>query len=543
MRGDAAVAEVLRREGVEYLFCFPHNTLIDAASAAGIRPIMPRTERTLLNMADGYSRVSNGRRLGVCTVQAGPGIENAFAGIAHAYADSVPLLVLPGQAARDRLGLPPNFDAVENYRGVTKWAATIHGPDRVPAMLRRAFSLLRSGRGAPVLLELPADVAAGELVSTDFDYTPPQRVRPSADPEAIRQAARALCEAELPVLHAGQGVLWSEAGPELAALAEAAGAPVVTTLAGKSAMAEDHPLAAGYVGYTGALPAYDLLREADLVFGVGTSFSRSLLSAPLPPGKRVLQLTIDERDLNKEYALEVGIQGDAKLALTALVEEVRRLGGGRTGAQQRGADVTGRREAWLARWAPKRTSDEVPINPYRVIEDLINVADRRRTIVTHDSGNPRDQLAPFWPALFPRGYVGWGKSTQLGYSMGLIMGAKLAAPEKLCVNVMGDAAFGMAGLELETAARMRIPILTIVLNNSAMGNYEKNMPVATERYGLKYLSGNYAKVADGLGVFSQRVTEPADIVPALRRAIEAVEGGEPALVEMITREEGAFSRP
>jgi acetolactate synthase-1/2/3 large subunit len=199
------------------------------------------------------------------------------------------------------------------------------------------------------------------------------------------------------------------------------------------------------------------------------------------------------------------------------------------------------KQNWLAEWMPKLTSDEIPINPYRVIWDLMQTIDRANTIVTHDSGNPRDQLVPFYEAVTPGGYIGWGKSTQLGYGLGLIMGAKLAAPEKLCVNVMGDGAFGMAGMDFETAARERIPILTILLNNSALGGYEKLMPVATERYRLKFLSGEYAKVAQGLGGYSERVEQPADIIPAIQRAQEQIVAGKPALLEVITREEGAFS--
>lgn len=541
MQGVAAVAEILKREGVEFLFCFPHNPLIDAVSAVGIRPIMTRTERTLVNMADGYSRVTNGRRVGVCAVQAGPGSENAFAGVAQAYSDSVPLLFLPGQVARERMEVPPSFNAVACYRPVTRWAATINTADRVPAMLRRAFALLRSGRGGPVLLEMPGDVATEELASPEISYRPPERVRPGADPDAIEAAARALCDAELPVLHVGQGVLYAEASEELVALAEALAAPVITTLAGKSAMPENHPLAAGYAGYTGTAPAYHYLREADLVFAVGASLSRSLLTATVPPGKVMVQATIDEVDLNKDYPIDHAIQGDAKLVLGQMLEAVRRLGGGRHRTEERGAQVGRLREAWLVEWMPKLTSDEVPINPYRVVWDLMHTVDRPRAIVTHDSGNPRDQLAPFYEVLQPRGYLGWGKSTQLGYSLGMTMGAKLAAPEKLCVNVMGDAAFGMAGLDLETAARAGIGIVTIVLNNSALGNYEKNMPVASERYGLKYLSGDYAKIADGLGAYSEQVREPGQIVPALKRAIEVAGGDQPAVLEMITREDPDFS--
>lgn len=541
MRGDAVVAEILKREGVEYLFCFPHNPLIDAAAAAGIRPILTRTERTLVNMADGFSRATNGRRLGVATVQSGPGAENAFAGIAQAYSDSVPLLFLPGHTGRHRKDVHPDFDAVTNYRGVTKWAASVNHAKRIPEMLRRAFSLLRTGRGSPVLLEMPFDVCAEEFPDAEIAYEPPVAVRSMGDPADVEAAARALCNAKLPVLHVGQGVLYAEATAELVELAEALGSPVMTTLTGKSAFPENHPLAAGYAGHTGTRPAYDYLREADLVFGVGASLTKALLAAEIPPGKVMVQATNDPADLNKDYPLDHAILGDAKFVLAQLVDAVRKLGGGAMSADERGTEVRSRRDAWLAEWMPKLTSDEVPINPYRVVWDLARTVDRQGTIVTHDSGNPRDQLAPFYETLVPRGYLGWGKSTQLGYSLGLAMGAKLACPEKLCVNVMGDAAIGMAGMDLETAVRAKIGILTIVLNNSALGNYEKLMPVATERYGLKYLTGDYARVAEGLGAHSEQVREPAEIVPAIERAREVTATGRPALVEMITREEPAFS--
>jgi acetolactate synthase-1/2/3 large subunit len=191
---------------------------------------------------------------------------------------------------------------------------------------------------------------------------------------------------------------------------------------------------------------------------------------------------------------------------------------------------------------PKLTSDEVPINPYRVIWDLMHTIDRKRSIVTHDSGSPRDQMSPFFEAISPRGFIGWGKSTQLGYGLGLAMGAKMAAPQKLAINVMGDYAFGMVGLDFETAVRERIPIVTIVLNNSAMGIYsDDRMPVANERYRTKYLTGDYAKVAEAMGGYSERVKRPDEVIPAIKRAIKVVESGRPALLEIITREERAFS--
>ena len=184
-------------------------------------------------------------------------------------------------------------------------------------------------------------------------------------------------------------------------------------------------------------------------------------------------------------------------------------GGGENGNPKLVQEIKTVKDKWLEMWMPKLTSDEVPINPYRVIWDLMNTVDRTKTMVTHDSGNPRDQMLPFYQSIIPHGYIGWGKSTQLGFGLGLIMGAKLAAPQNLAVNIMGDAAFGMAGMDFETAARERIPILTIILNNSALGNYKSYMPVSTERYGTPYLSGDYAKVAEGLGGYSERVEDPS----------------------------------
>src|SRR5438067_10674209 len=159
MKGSTAIANILKAEGTEYLFCFPTNPLIDECAKLNIRPIVARTERTVVNMADGYSRTSNGRRLDVVAVQQGPGAENAYAGIAQTFADGSPLLFLPGGNPRGRAGVAPNFDAADNYRGVAKWSARVSSADRVPAMLRRAFTLLRAGRPAPVVLELPTDVA------------------------------------------------------------------------------------------------------------------------------------------------------------------------------------------------------------------------------------------------------------------------------------------------------------------------------------------------------------------------------------------------
>jgi acetolactate synthase-1/2/3 large subunit len=550
MNVSAAIAAILKAEGTDYLFCFPVNPLIDACAREGIRPIVTRTERTLVNMADAYSRVTNGRRLGVAAVQHGPGSENAYPGIAQAFADGSPLLFLPGGNPRGRSDVPPNFDGVANYRGVAKWSAAFTVPEHVPARLRHAYSLLRSGRRAPVVLELPGDVAGAEIDPPA--YTPPRPARSAGDPSDVREAARILLQAKRPLLHAGQGVLWAEAWDELRALAEYLGAPVMTTLTGKSAFPEAHPLSLGTGGYAGTAMAGDFLKRADVICGIGCSFTTSTFAAPIPKGPVVIHITNHEGDLSKDVAADHAILGDAKLVLQQLLEEVQRQGS--VAASRRvetEAEVRAAKEAWRAHWMPKLTSDETPINPYRVIHELARVVDRSRTIVTHDSGTPRDQLTPFWETLIPRGYLGWGKSTQLGSSLGFAMGAKLAAPQNWVIQFLGDTAIGMCGMDLETAARERIPILTLLVNNGLMGGYGRYIPIATEKYRSRYLTGDYTKVAEGLGVAVERVTRPDEIRPALERALAitgpggdpASEAARPALIEFVTCEETELSRP
>ena len=544
MKAVDAVARILKLEGVEYISCFPHNELIDAAANVGIRPILTRTERVAVNMADGYARVSNGRCGIVCAVQTSAGIENSFCGVAQAFADSAPILMVPQGVPRRRAGVSPSFEAIPNYQGVTKWAAQINFADRVPELLRRAFTALRSGRPGPVMLEIPGDVEKEELDDAAFQYAPVKRIRAAADPESVKDAAQALVAAKLPLIYAGQGILYARAWDELRELAELLQAPVMTTMTGKSAFPEDHPLSIGLGSNTVTKAGARFLSKADLVFGAGTSLSKVPISIPIPPGKTIVHLTNDVTDINKEYAADVAIAGDAKLALSQLVAEVKQLIGpqGRRADESIANEIQAVKTDWLDEWTPKFTSDEIPINPYRVVWDLMQTVDPGQAIVTHDSGYPRDALAPFYVATKPRGYIGWGHTTPLGASLGLAMGAKLAAPEKLVINVTGDGGFGMVGTDFETAVRERIPILTVMLNNSALGNYEQHHPIACERYGMKSLSGQYARMAEALGGYGERVETPSGIVPALRRGIEKVKTGQPALLEIITCEEKAVSQ-
>ena len=545
MTGSQLIAKILKIEGVEHVFCFPLTPILEALTEEGIRPIVARQERVAENMADGFSRTTSGKRIGVITVQQSAGVENAFAGIAHAHTDSSPVLFLPGHPGRNLAGVPPNFDALKSYSDVTKWADMIPSADAIPQRMRRAFTALRTGRPNPVMLEVPVDVAKEEFNGT-HDYRPVRPVRTGADPSAVREAVKVLLAAERPMIWAGQGVLYAQASDELTQVAELLAAPVMTTLLGKSAFNERHALALGAGSYSRTSLVEDALAHSDALFGIGASLTRTLFAPAIPAGQRtIVHSTNDSRDLNKDHAADVPILGDAKLVLQQMIEEIRSQtgGSGRPGRDEVEEHLRGLRQQWQARWAPKLQSDQTPLNPYRVMGDFMKTIDPAETIVTHDSGNPRDQLVPIYESVNPRGYLGWGHSTQLGFSLGAAMGAKLAAPDKLVVNFMGDTAFGMVGMDVETAVREEIPILTLLLNNSAMGNYETHIPKTVERYGTKYLTGNYSEVARGLGGYSERVERPEDVLPAIERGIAQTREGKPALLEFITCEEPDMATP
>lgn len=544
MNGYEVMAQALKAEGVEFLVAFPAQRLIDVAAAAGIRPILCRQERAGVNMADGFSRVSNGRKVGVFSMQQGPGAENAFGGVAQAYADSVPILVLPGGEPHQRRGIHPTFDSVPNYRGITKWGAVIHRPDDITSMVRRAFTQLKHGRLGPVMVEMPGDVMGADVAAEAANYTPVRRFAGAASAEDVRDLVTALLKAKDPIICAGAGIFYAEATDELIEFAELTHIPVMTSHAGKSAFPETHPLALGVGAISRTLMVHRFLQTTDFVLGVGTSFTRNTFTAAMPNNVILAQVTNCAEDINKDYDVVYGAIGDAKLVLRQMIEEAKR----QLGANGRG-DVNGvtdrisqLKEEWLGQWEPHFTTNEVPISPYRVLRELQLAVNVDNTIITHDSGYPREQFVPFWQPTKPHGYIGWGKSTQLGYGLGLALGAKLAAPERQVINVMGDAAFGMAGLDLETASRAGIAILTIVLNNGVMTHYHEHMPYATEHWKLNQLGGNYSAVAEGLGVFAQRVKTPDQLAPAIRKAIATNQEGKPALIEVLTKEEETVSR-
>jgi acetolactate synthase-1/2/3 large subunit len=510
-----------------------------------MRPIITRTERVAVNIADGFARMTNGERFIPCVMQYGPGAEAAHAAVAQAFGDRSPILLIPGEHARAAQMDSPTVGAAEAYRTITAWSATVNEAEQGPGIFRRALQAVQGARRGPVLVAVANDVLyASAADDRPWEVIYPGARRSQADPADVDETSSILAAATSPVMVAGQGVLYAQATDELVALAEALELPVATTLNGKSAFPEDHPLSLGAAARTRPATVDRAFERADVILGVGTSFSRSLYITPMPLGARLGQIVNDPRDLATGYDVGFGCVGDVKLVLRQLVARVQ-TGAGAAARADGGvrARIASTRREFHEAWRPRLTSDAAPLSPYRVVWELMHAVDRQRTVVTHDAGHPRDQMVPFYETVVPRGYLGWGKSTQLGTGLGLALGARLARPDWLSVNVMGDAAFGMVGMDLETAARCRIPILTIVLNNGLMGGYIEYMPEAVARYDAHKLGGDYRGVATALGVHAERAERPDELGPALQRCIACVGSGRPALLEAMTHEEPTMSMP
>jgi thiamine pyrophosphate-dependent acetolactate synthase large subunit-like protein len=542
MKLGAAIAEIMKREGIDILCGYPVNHLIEFAANADIRPVMVRQERIGLHMADAISRVSSGRRIGAFCMQHGPGAENAMGGVAQCFGESVPVLVLPMGYARRISNIEPNFNSSQAMKAFSKSSEPIILASEVCNIFRRAFTRLKNGRGGPVIVEIPSDMW-NEEVGEPLDYTPVLRTRSAADPVHVKEAAELLIAARRPVIYAGQGVHYARAWPQLRRLAERLAIPVVTSLGGKSSFPETHPLSLGSGGVAMPRAVPKFLAGADVIFGIGCSFTETSFAVAMPKGKTIIHSTLDPNHLNKDVEAKIGLTGDAGLVLDALLDEIGKQGTADRDASAVTAEIAAVHREWLAKWLPKLTSSDAPLNPYRVLWELQHTVDVNNTIITHDAGSPRDQLSPFWKAVAPLSYLGWGKTTQLGYGLGLAMGAKLAHPEKLCINVWGDAAIGFTGMDFETAVRERIPILSILMNNFSMAIELKVMPVSTEKYRSTDISGDYAAMAGAFGGYGERITTPEEIKPAILRGIQKTQAGVPVLLEFITSKETEVSRP
>ncbi len=542
MNGSELLAEILKKENINFLSCFPSQPLIESCAKINIKPIMCRQERIGVAIADGISRSTGGKQIGVFAMQGGPGAENSFPGAAQSFADNVPVLLIPGGESLKKSFISPNFISTNNYANVTKWMAQVNDINRLPQILKRAFYALKTGKPGPVLIEIPAEIWDQNL--NELNYTPVKKNLVRPDYSEINDITNVIINAKNPVLYAGQGIMYSDAEKELLNFAEILNIPVMTTMPGKSSFPENHELSLGSSAVSTTKMISHFLNKSDVVFAIGTSLTRTPYGRDIPEGKIIIHSTNDPFDINKDYNVDYGLIGDSKLVLQDLISCINN----KVTNFEKYNNLNIRQEIkkikkeWLSEWENKFHSDETPLNPYRVVNDLMQTVDLDNTIMTHDAGSPRDQIVPFWESTVPKSYIGWGKTTQLGYGLGVIMGAKLANPEKLCINIMGDAAIGMVGMDIETAVRNNIGILTIVLNNGAMAIERPTMPTAIEKYKSHSQGGNYKEVAEALGGWGIRVEKPGKIISALSEAINITRSGKPALVEFITKENFDFSK-
>ncbi|MEM7081046.1 MAG: thiamine pyrophosphate-requiring protein [Pseudomonadota bacterium] len=543
MNGIEYIARILKDEGVELMTCYPSNPLIEAVAKEGIRPVAFRHERGAIMAADGISRTSAGQKFGVVAIQSQAGAENALGGIAQAYADNIPILVLPGGLFLNQIAVKPNFSAVQHYQHITKRVEAIYRPQDVGAAMRRAMHALKNGPGGPVVVELTADVCDMEVPEKSLNYQSPRSSLSQPSRGDVQDAVTALLKAKNPVLWAGHGVLQAGASDALLDLAELTGTPVFCTMPGKSSMDEAHPLCLGSGSGLTTAAAGKWLTDCDLILALGSSLTRTFYGQPIRNKKVLIQNTNNPDDINKDENVDIGLLGDTGLTLAALLDEVKaQMGETPKDSSALQAEIAAVKADWLAEWQSLLQSDEEPINTYRVIQEINNNLDLPNSIVTHDAGAPRDSIVPFHNATVPNSYVGWGKTTHLGFGIPLMIGAKMAHPDKFCLNLMGDGAFGMSGLDIETAARSGFAITTVVLNNGGMATYPGGFPTAREQFGVSHMQGDYAKIAEGMGATGITVTKPDALGAALQEAQRLNADGKTVLIDVHANMEAKKSR-
>jgi thiamine pyrophosphate-dependent acetolactate synthase large subunit-like protein len=372
-------------------------------------------------------------------------------------------------------------------------------------------------------------------------YQKMRRVRFGPDPDDVDKLLELMQQAKKPLIYVGRGALWSGATDDLVKFAEAYALPVMATLPAKGAMPEDHPLCLGLGGYPRAVystgQAKKFAEEADLVISLGCSFRQHATSSwlPKPEQAKLVQVDIDPAELHKNYCADLVILSDVKLFLQAmLVRGQQKLGNWRKGmAGVVGEEIREWKNHWMDSWGPRLRSEEVPLNPYRVCWDIAHRLDRRKTILLHDAGVTRAYVSHHYETLFPTGFIGFGGTSAMGWSVPAAMGAKLGHPDKTVVNVTGDGSFGLTGMEIETAARHDIRTLTVILNNESLGASRETLHERFKGHEIGIsLKGDYAALARALGAYGEQVNQPQDLQPAVDRAL-AHPG--PALLEVAVK--------
>lgn len=540
MKVMEAVVRILEDEGVEAIFGIPGAGILPFYSAlqqsTKIRHYLARHEEGASHAADGYARVSG--KVGICCGTSGPAGTNMVTGLYAAKVDSIPLIAITGQNVRAQLGNDAfqAVDIAEIVKPVTKKSYCVKETEQVPWVFREAFRIAREGRPGPVLIDLPLDVQRGE-VEYDPDLDSHLTViKPAPNRKKIRKALEMLLDAQRPVLLLGGGVILSEACGEFVELAEYLSIPVITTIMGKGGIPADHPLYAGQVGIQcNTRCGNKVFLESDLVLGIGCRFSDRHTGTldVYTRGRRFIHIDIEPTQIGRIIPTHLGIVADAKLALEALLEEARQ----RVGRRQPSERERGLPE--LRQQLERRLDfDQIPIKPQRIFKEINEFFDED-TIFATCIGLNQIWSSQFQRIFKPRHYILPGGAGPLGWDLPAAIGAKVAKPDHLVVNVVGDYGFGFCGEELAMAVMYHLPIIIIVINNGYLSlirqseKYGYKMNFEVETWYQEHLM-DFVKFAETYGAYGQRVKVPEEIRPALQRAVDS---DRPAIIEIMVERE------
>jgi acetolactate synthase-1/2/3 large subunit len=535
----------LEERGVEHIFGLCGHTniaVLTELTNSPIRFINTRHEQVAAHAADGYARIR--RTASVLLSHLGPGLTNAATGVANAALDSIPMVVIAGDIPSHFYGKHPHqeinlhADAAQAdvYRPFVKRAWRVDRPDLFPEIMVKAFQLAESGRPGPVLVSVPMDIFSKEIDTGLFDRmrTHTRRLeRPSIDDRTAERIVLTLADARSPVIYAGGGVLIADAAAELAEFVDHMGIPVAHSLMGKGALPDDHPLTLGMTGFWGTQYINDSCREADYVLGLGTSFREADCSSWEKDytfdfsRSKLIQVDIDPSEIGRNYPAELGVVADLKQALTVLNRVARKLYPAGRNADALKSEIAEYRRTFKSGNAEAEASDQFPMRPERILADVRAVLPRD-AIITTDVGWNKNGVGQQFPIYTPGSIRTPGGFATMGFGAPAALGAKLAAPERVVISLVGDGGFGQNPSLLATAFEEDIAVIWVVMNNRAYGtiaglqkaHFGTTLGTVFEKDGCPY-SPDFAAIARGYGVDGVRIESADAFRPALERAIAA----------------------
>jgi acetolactate synthase I/II/III large subunit len=542
------LTEYLERLGVEVIFGLCGHTVIgflDALGKSRIKFVSTRHEQIAAHAADGYARASG--KPGVVLTHLGPGLTNAATGVANAALDSIPMVVIAGDIPsyfygrhpHQEINLHQDADQFQIFRPFCKRVYRVDRVEDLPRVMERAFHLAQSGRPGPVLVDVPMDLFSADLSVDAFNKVPPEIVKPGLDPATAARIVDALATARRPVLYAGGGVLSGQATAELGALAEALEVPVAHTLMGKGCLHDAHPLLLGQTGFWGTPIANEKCRTADVILAVGTRLAEANSSSwdtrftfAIPP-TRLIHIDADLAELGRNYATELGVAADAKLALAALVEAAKDKRPADRGRLRE--EIARGRKEFATNWAEQWSSDQFPLRPERILSELRQAAPEDAFIVT-DVGWNKNGVGQQFPITVPGTFVTPSGLATMGFGAAAVLGVKMAQPNRQAIALVGDGGFSTNPAVIATAMEAGLNVVWVVMDNSAFGtiagleqmHYGSSFGCLFECDGKPYTI-DYAAMARSFGAAGVLVESAADLGPALRQALDS---NRPTLIQV-----------